>query len=195
MKSVLSRNLGFLGYPNYEVDIEGNVWSLDYNHTGENRLMKPYKEMNGYYSIRLWNEHGSKKLLVHRLVVDSFIPNPDNLPEVNYKNEDKTNNNVENLEWCTHEYNQNWGTRNERASKKLKGHIVTDNSKLKNMISQPNRKPLQQFTLDGELIATYQSIKEAQRVTGVKHQHISDCCKGKYKQSGGFIWKYKEEGN
>ena len=72
-----------------------------------------------YYYINLCKHQKSKRKLLHRLVAQAFIPNPDNLTEVNHKDEDKLNNRVENLEWCTSKYNSNYGTRNIRKAKPI----------------------------------------------------------------------------
>ena len=96
MKSILERNLGFMGYPDYSVDTEGNIWSIGYNNTKEIKKMKPAKTKGGYLRLPLTINNKAKSYLVHRLVALAFIPNPNNYPEVNHKNEDKTDNRVEN---------------------------------------------------------------------------------------------------
>ena len=78
------------------------------------KILKPYLKGNGYYNIVLRKDSKTKCYFVHRLVAKEFIPNPDNLPQVNHKDENKLNNNVDNLEWCTSKYNNNYGTHNER---------------------------------------------------------------------------------
>ena len=103
----------------YEVSNIGRVRSLDryvkgkgksyFLHKG--RVLSPGIKTEGYLIVRLQR----RMFYVHRLVTEAFLPNPDNLPEVNHKDEDKTNNRVENLEWCDHKYNMNYGTRNIRA--------------------------------------------------------------------------------
>ena len=104
-----------LGYEGvYEVSSYGRVRSLDRydgrNHFIKGRIMKRSYCSNGYLSIDLCLNGKIKKCLVHRLVALTFIPNPDNLPMVNHLDEDKTNNRVDNLEWCTAKYNINYGT-------------------------------------------------------------------------------------
>ena len=166
------KSLDFLGYPNYSVTDDGKVFSLNYNHTGKKKEMKPQKKINGYNRIKLYIEGKKKKFMVHRLVALAFIPNPDNLPEVNHKDENKTNNMVGNLEWCSIKYNNTYGTRLERVSK-------------------ANWKPIRQFTKDGLFIKEYPSLKEAARQTGFYQSAISQCCKGIRKSAYKYIWRYK----
>ena len=94
----------------YEVSNMGNV-----RNVRRNKLLRLLKTNNRYIRISLCKNGIKTGLTVHRLVAEAFLPNPDNLPEVNHKDEDKTNNRVENLEWCNHKYNMNYGTRNIRA--------------------------------------------------------------------------------
>ena len=101
----MRRNLGFLGYPLYDVSDNGVVYSINYRNTHKEHAMKANKDTKGYYQLRLRNEHGKKMFVVHRLVAMAFIPNPQNLPQINHKDECKTNNNVSNLEWCDNKYN------------------------------------------------------------------------------------------
>lgn len=101
----------------YMVSNLGRVKSLNYMHTGKEHLLRLLKNGGGYLQVDLWNCGKMKRYSVHRLVAMAFIPNPDNLPQVNHKDEDKLNNCVDNLEWCDGKYNSNYGTRNERISK------------------------------------------------------------------------------
>lgn len=81
------------------------------------KIVKPQLDKNGYYRIGLTENYKRSFCFVHRLVAQAFILNPDNLPHINHKDEDKSNNNANNLEWCTMKYNCNYGTRNERVAK------------------------------------------------------------------------------
>ena len=102
-----------IGYEGkYQVSNTGKIRSLNYLNTRKTKELKPRKFSTGYLSICLGKE--KKNFYIHRLVAIHFIPNPNNLLEVNHKDENKTNNNVENLEWCNHKYNCNYGTRSER---------------------------------------------------------------------------------
>ena len=109
----------------YEVSNTGRVRSLDryVKSKGESywlrkgKMLSPAKDKNGYLKVNLSCNGKNNIIRVHRLVTEAFLPNPDNLPEVNHKDEDKTNNNVENLEWCNRKDNINYGTRTERQKK------------------------------------------------------------------------------
>ena len=109
----------------YEVSSYGRVRSLDrYVKTcyeayklHKGKILSPAKDKNGYLKVHLCCNGKHNIIRVHRLVCKAFIPNPDNLPEVNHKDEDKTNNSVDNLEWCDHSYNISYGTRTERQKK------------------------------------------------------------------------------
>ena len=112
----------------YEVSNLGRVRSLE-----TERILKPSKNTWGYLFVSLYKNGIKKAVRIHRLVALAFIPNPDNLPCINHKDEDKTNNTVDNLEWCDDKYNANYGTRNER-------------------IAEKTRKPVLQFDLLGNFI-------------------------------------------
>ena len=155
----------------YEVSDLGRVRSLNYNKTGVIQVLKPRASKDGYVRVKLSKEGKAKTLCVHRLVAQAFIPNPDGLPEVNHKDENPANNCVENLEYCDRSYNINYGTRNEKAAKALS-------------------IPVAQYTKSGILVQTYEGIKEAARRTGINRGNIIECCKGKLKSCGSFIWKY-----
>ena len=113
---------------------------------------------------------------IARLVALTFIPNPNNLPEVNHKDENPKNNQVSNLEWCDRGYNNNYGTRNKRVAEKLS-------------------RPIKQLTLSGELIRVWVSQQEIQRRTNYQQSCISDCCRGKQKTAYGYKWEFYEKGN
>lgn len=162
-------------YRDYMVSNKGRVFNEK-----RNRMLKPTKNKDGYCYVMLnSSKNGSvKKWLLHRLVAELFIPNPDNLPQINHKDEDKSNNCVENLEWCTAEYNCNYGTRNERAGNRKR------NGKLS--------KPVLQYTLDGEFIKEWPSAIEITRQLGFNQGGISRCCLGQVKQVYGYKWVYKK---
>lgn len=98
----------------YSVSTHGRIRS---QRRGRIKILKPiFEKWNGYFIVTLYDKNGkSRKERISRLVALAFIPNPHALPEVNHKDEDKTNNNVDNLEWCTHAYNSTYGTSRQRA--------------------------------------------------------------------------------
>lgn len=173
MEIEIWKSLDFLGYPDYEISNFGNVKSLNYNHTGKERLLKPRKDKGGYMRVLLCKNGKGKNFRVHRLVAMTFLENPNNLSCVNHKDENKDNNHVNNLEFCTHEYNNNYGTRNERAIKKISKAIL-------------------QYSLIGEFVKEWSSIKQASKELNINQSNISGCCKHKLKTCGNFIWRYKE---
>lgn len=120
----------------YRVSTLGRVYSYDrlsrQNHFIKGKYITPNKLRTGYLMVRLYGKRGFKTITLHRLVAQTFIPNPDNLPEVNHKDENKANNCVDNLEWCTSKYNKHYGTCTQRRSNALKGrkHPVDVNKKI-----------------------------------------------------------------
>ena len=104
----------------YLVTTDGNIYSLHNRNKGEPRKLKLTMSNGGYWRVRIYINGEVKRLLVHRAVADAFIPNPKNYPTVNHKDENPYNNSVDNLEWCTQKYNNNYGTRNERMAMTLK---------------------------------------------------------------------------
>ena len=159
----------------YEVSDKGRVRSLKFC---KERILKPIKDPGGYLRVNLCKEGKVKLTLVHRIVAEAFIQNPNNLETVNHKDEVKTNNVVSNLEWMSKRDNNNYGTHNKRVSE--------------TQINDPNKsKEVQMFDKKtGELLETFPSINEAARVTGIKRASISHCCTGISKSAGGYIWRY-----
>lgn len=174
----------------YMVSNFGRVKSLDrWIKTGrgglqfrEGVILKGKLDKDGYPHLGLYKNGKCKFFTIHRLVAQAFLPNPNNLPQVNHKDENKTNNCVDNLEWCNAKYNINYGTRNNRISN------VQRNDKKKS-------KPVVQLTLDNKISGIYPSIKEAARQIGIGSTEISKCCKNKPKHNtaGGFKWLFLDE--
>ena len=151
----------------YAVFNDGDIWNISDGRTKKVRKIKQCKDNTGYLRCRI-NE---KRVLVHRLIAECFLPNQNNLPQVNHINEIKTDNRVENLEWCDCKYNINYGTRNERDAK-------------------TKSKTVYQYTKDGKFVAEYPSLREVGRLFSYKIEAISMCCNGKRKSAYDFIWSY-----
>lgn len=157
----------------YVVSSFGRIKSINYHNTGCSRIMRQTKR-NGYLSVGLFKGGKQKMFLAHRLVALVFIPNPHNLPQVNHKDEDKTNNCVENLEWCDASYNRNFGTCNQRAAK-------------------TKSKSILQYDLEGNLVREWSSISEINRELGYHTSHISACARGMLNTMYGYKWKYTKK--
>lgn len=152
-------------FENYEVTCSGEVIN-----TKTGRVLKQIKQ-HGYLRVGLCRNGKQKLFSVHRLVAEAFIPNPNNLPCVNHKDENPLNNNVENLEWCTCEYNNNYGTRKERAIKNKK-------------------KPILQLRKDGSLIRVWLSASDIEKQVGYNSSFIYRVCLGKSHTAYGYKWCY-----
>lgn len=152
------------------------------------KLLKQVKKGTcSYYSVNLPIKGKQHWKLVHRLVAQAFLPNPNNYPEVNHKDENKENNSITNLEWCDREYNHFYGTARERQGDTLKKGFQENKYKIKY-----HKIPIIQFTLDGELVRKWDSAKDVERATGIQHRNICACCrkhKGYY-TAGGYLWEY-----
>jgi phage pi2 protein 07 len=156
----------------YEVsNKEGRIRSVK---TG--KTLKPGKDKWGYSHVTLYKDGKTSRFSVHRLVATMFIPNPENKPTVNHKDENKENNSADNLEWMTHEEQQKHGTCRQRISEAQLGGKNHMAKKVKCIET-------------GEIFDT---VKEAEEWCGIK-DGVTDCCKGKYKTAGGFHWEYVKE--
>ena len=129
-------------------------------------------DSNGYKVVTLYNNEKARSYLVHRLVANAFLPNPNGYKEINHKDEDKANNNVENLEYCDHSYNINYGTRNERQIDSISKRVY-------------------QYTKDLKLVNVFKSSIEAERkCKDLNHRGISYACIGKLKTYKGYKWSH-----
>ncbi|MBE6156988.1 MAG: hypothetical protein E7161_04530 [Firmicutes bacterium] len=172
------------GYENYEISNLGNVKSL-YN----NIIRKPRIGKNGYYYITLWKNGKCKSKKNHRLVAEAFIPNPDNLPQVNHKDGNKLNNCVDNLEWCTASYNVRHAIKNGLFNTNNLFKCGKENPMHNIKIEDnPHAKCVLQYDLRGNFIKKWNSVKMP--ATELKINHIDACCRGERKTAGGYIWKY-----
>lgn len=167
-----------IGYEGlYKISSLGNVKSLDryyFNRYKEilikGKKIKPFIT-NNYYAINLHKNGKGKTRYIHRLVAEHFIPKENNKPYVNHKNENKLDNRVANLEWCSPAYNINYGNCRKK-------------------ISISNSTPVVQFDKNGKVLNTFYGMNEASRLTGISSAAICKCCKGIIKKTHGYIFKY-----
>lgn len=172
-------------------DIEGYEGLYQISNFGRVKsLPKPHKNAHGYYltkekilsprvcgtqreylSVALQRDGERKQIKIHRLVAQAFIPNPNNLPEVNHIDENKGNNKADNLEWCTRSYNVNYGSRIEKQRKTL-------------------IKPVAAYDAIGNFVQSFDSLAEAALFANVDGSNISRACKKEGRLSGGYMWKY-----
>ena len=160
----------------YQVSNEGRVKSIDRviitgrgaRHYTEH-LLSPAVNEDGYFRVFLSIGTNGKWYLIHRLVAEAFIDNPDNLPEINHKDENPANNKVDNIEWCDRNYNINYGTRTSKTS-----------------------KPIEALDDEGNIVYTFESKKEARR-HGFADSNITNCIKGKVEKAYGLKWRNKKE--
>lgn len=169
---------GYEGF--YQASNLGNIKSVERYYVGGcgcrrkvGGIRKPHKMKDGYLHLMLCKNGNKKHFLVHRLIAITFIPNPNNLPEVNHKDENRQHNSVDNLEWCSSSYNSNYGNRNKR-------------------VGLGNGKKVIQSDFEGRIISVYKSASEASRQTGINRNSISGCCRGDKNRlsAGGFKWFY-----
>ena len=177
----------------YEISNFGRVKSLErtivyppskFYPNGRTRVLKekiltPCVDKKGYQFVQLFTNGNFRSKRVHRLVAEVFIPNIHNFEQVNHKDENKKNNCVDNLEWCTLIYNVNYGTGKYRKTLK-------------------KRIPVMQYDLEGNFIREYESATAAVKYLGKKQGNANvllDTCRGKYKYMFGYIWKFKHNNN
>lgn len=151
------------GYYNYEVSNYGRIKS-------KNKILKPQLKGNGYLQVSLCANGKCKTFILHRLVAKTFIPNPNNYKEVNHKDENKYNNNVSNLEWCTRSYNMKYGNQINKHCKAIK-----------------------KYNLKGYYLCTYKSAREASLIEKINYSGISQCCNKKIKTYKGYIWRFSND--
>lgn len=165
-------------FDNYEINNYG-VIRIKKNK----KTLKYYIDKDGYYKVNLWRKGKCKCFRVSRLVAITFLQNRNNLPVVNHKDENKQNNCVDNLEWCTIAYNNAYGTKGKRSGDKQRGKL---------RYTKNNRK-VAQYDLNDNIIETYKSIMTVAKKLNVDGTHITDVCKGRRKTAYGYKWRYIDE--
>lgn len=156
----------------YQVSNLGRIRSFyNYKRNGNNILTPQIKR--GYYQVGLRKDKKRKWYQLHRLIATAFIPNPNNLPQVNHKDENKLNNSIDNLEWCSVSYNNTYGNRIQKVINKTGKKVI-------------------QYDKNMNFIKEYPSIAEATRQMNLKSiSCICNCCRGQTETSKGYIWRYK----
>lgn len=158
-------------FPGYYITDDGKVYSRNYHKTGRIKQMTPSKDGKGYLFVPLCKNGKRYLKKVHRLVAEAFIPNPDNKDQINHISGNKTDNRIQNLEWCSceenihHEY-----------------FILKKGARKPKIVLQIN---------NGIFMNEFESIRDAEKHTHINHSNISKCCNGKYKHAGGYQWQYK----
>lgn len=166
-------------YPNYIIFDNGNVLRIS-----DNKILTPRNNGTGYFKVTLSNDQGRKDFYVHRLVALSFLPNPNNLPCVNHKNENRADNNINNLEWCSYQYNNQYGNKNEKmvSTRRAQNNYISKNKIAILMLDKKTEQVIQEFD----------SIKAAGTFLNVSAGHINEAVHGKRKTAYGYKWKIKE---
>ena len=155
------------GFEKYEVSNLGKVRNIK-----SGRIIKPFLNNSGYLLHCLCENNKKKNLLLHRIIATAFIDNPEEKPCVNHIDENKTNNDLSNLEWCTVRENIIHGTRIKRSSEKHFKKVI-------------------QLDLNDNVLNEFESMKQAGQETGIDASSIGKCCNGKLKSAGGYKWMKK----
>lgn len=182
----------------YEVSNLGNVRSLDRfvksKHEGfyafiNGKQLTPIKNRAGYLRINLCNEYGRKAKFVHQLVAIAFIKNPNNLKQINHKDENPLNNRVENLEWCTAKYNSNYGNHNKKISEATKGKKKNISKETIDRINQNKRRPVIGTNMETGEEIYIRSISDS-KFYGFSVNGVSYCVTKRQKNHRGYTWRY-----
>lgn len=173
------------GFP-YLISKQGDVYSIK-----SNRFLKPYLSTRGYKIICLETKGKRKRLFLHRLIAEAFIPNPDNKPYIDHINCIKTDNRIENLRWVTSKENSN----NPLTIQHMKASAKYGEDNPRTMTGKfgklnPRSRVIIQLK-GNNVVREYECARQAMRETGIDCCSITNCCRGKRKRAGGYYWKYK----
>ena len=160
------------GFPNYLVSNLGRVKSIerDYKYGSHTDMILSTNDRRGYQGVTLFKDGKRFYKSVHRLVAEAFIPNPNDYPCINHKDENRKNSRVDNLEWCTHIYNSRYGSCRKKISERVSRKVA-------------------QYTKEGELVKVWDSMTKASNEVGAQLSEISKCCKDFRYSAGGFKWR------
>ena len=168
----------------YEVSNLGRVKSLGNDKTRKEKILSQVKMKKGYLMVNLYKNGKMKTCKVHRLVAKAFLENPNGYTCVNHIDENKVNNYVDNLEWCSYKYNSNHGTCQQRRVSNTDYKAIAE--KLTNGVSS---KQVYQYTKDYELVKIWESTQECGR-NEFNQGEVAKCCRNEAKSHRGYIWSY-----
>ena len=172
--------------PGYEDNYYLDPDSMQVVNKKTDRPLKPSKDGAGYAQVSLWKNNKGQHKTLHRLFAEAYIPNPDNLPYINHKDENPMNYNLDNLEWCTQSYNQRYGTVNDRRGPKIS---ASSKGKPKPWVAEQKGLPIVAIGPWGET-SDYPSAREAARQLGLDQSTVTAVLKGRRKTTGGYTFKY-----
>lgn len=188
MREIWKDVVGYEGL--YQVSNFGRVKHLEYtftncsgSHVVKEKIINSYLQNNGYRLCHLYKKNTRKMFLLHRLVAEAFIPNPNNYPIINHKDSNPQNCEVSNLEWCTYSYNAKYSYDTTNRKEKMNWKKGKENA---------NSKPVYATDKDGNILFHFDCIMDAQRSLGILNSGIVACLKRKTKTAGGYIWHYEK---
>lgn len=173
-----------IGYEGlYEVSTDGRVRTVQHVTNGhviraKELTISVYKSQR-YARVRLYKNGKSKDLVVHRLVAEAFIPNPERKPQVNHIDGNKRNNSVSNLEWCTQAENNR--------------HAIDNGLQNPYIAIEATKKKVLQIDMDGTIVKEWESLTAAATALGLQVSNISHCCSGRIGSTGGYKWRRYSE--
>lgn len=167
----------------YEVSDSGDVRSMNYNHTGEPRILTPKKHSSGYNTVVLCKNSEKKNKSIHILVAQAFVDNPDSKPQVNHKDGNKENNNANNLEWVT-------ASENIHHSFEVLGKQSPNKGRFGESHYASVR--ISQYSLTGHFVKQWNCISDAAREIGCQPSQIINNIKGRSKTCRGYMWRYEK---
>lgn len=169
----------------YKISNLGNVLSLNFNHSNYSKCLKPF-DNDGYLRVAFNCNNQYKRFLVHRLVAEAFIPNPENKPFINHIDGNKRNNNIDNLEWVS-------ASENTRHAIRIGLRPANCQHEIKYGKDHPASKPIIQFDINGNLIKRWGCSKDVEKEFGFRPQFILRCCRGERKTYMGYVWKFDKK--
>jgi len=167
----------------YQISNLGNVLSLNYRNHGYSQVLVPKRNNSGRLWVELYGHRKRKPCLIHRLVATAFIPNPNGYPQINHKDENPTNNRVDNLEWCTGDYNIRYYLERHRGQ-------LGKNRKATDGYGKRLCLAVEQLTLEGRLVRLWDNSRQVFCELGFSDWSVSECCRGNRKTAYGYIWRY-----